>query len=394
MTKNVLVIGGGIIGLSVAYKYQLRFPNHKITVLEKESKVGLHQSGRNSGVLHCGLSYEPNSLKAKLAISGIKQMTEFCVTNNIDHEICGKVVIASNAIEVKTLEDLARRGEINGLNNLKFLTNSELLAREPHVSAKKALLVPDEGIVDYKGVQETLKYLIINNGGEIKQNEKVIGLNSINNNIVNTLKNEYEFDLLFNCSGLHTDRVYTKLTNLKPRVKIIPFRGEYFKFKDEYKYYINHLVYPVPDPKFPFLGVHFTRMINDDREVGPNAVLAMKREGYSNTDFSFTDLFETLTYKGLINFILKNSTFSFNEFKSSLLKDVFIKKAQKMIPDINSNMFEKGNSGVRAQAIERNGNLLMDFEIVKHKNQIHVLNAPSPGATASLSIADHVLTYI
>ena len=209
-----------------------------------------------------------------------------------------------------------------------------------------------------------------------------------------TNKDEYLFDLIFNCSGLHTDRVFENLTGLKPKIKIIPFRGEYFKFKNNFKNLVNHLIYPVPDPKFPFLGVHFTRMINGDREVGPNSVLAFKREGYKNTDISLHDLYDSLTYSGLIKFVLNNFSFSLNEFTTSLSKNLFIKKAKKMIPDVKSSMFEKGISGVRAQAVQKTGNLLMDFEIVKHKNQIHVLNAPSPGATASLSIADHILKYI
>ena len=394
MNKNVIVVGGGIIGLSIAYKYQLKYPKDNLIVLEKESDIGLHQSGRNSGVLHCGLYYKPNSLKAKLAVDGIKQMTDFCKVNEIDHDICGKVVVATNYDEVKALEGLASRGKINGLEKLKFLTKSELKKREPFVVSKKSLLVPQEGIVDYKKVQQTLKQIIISNGGQIMQNEKVICLNSSNKDVLETLKNEYKFDLLFNCAGLHADRIYTKLTKLKPQIKIIPFRGEYFKFKDNYKNYVNHLVYPVPDSKFPFLGVHFTRMINGDREVGPNAVLAMKREGYSNTEISFKDSFDSLTYEGLIKFVLNNFSFSLNEFKSSMSKNIFIKKAKKMIPDVNSDMFEKGTTGVRAQAVERNGNLLMDFNIVKHNNQIHVLNAPSPGATASLAIADYVLNNI
>ena len=392
MAKNIVIIGGGIIGLSVAFKYQKKFPNHKVVVIEKENKIGQHQSGRNSGVLHCGLYYKPGSLKAKLAVNGIKEMTDFCKKNQIDHEICGKVVVATNENEVKTLENLAIRGGLNGLKNLKFLNKNELAKREPHVYAKKALLVPEEGIVDFKAVQLKLKDLIIENGGKIIQNQRVTGLAS--ENILKTNKDEYLFNLIFNCSGLHTDRVFENLTGLKPKIKIIPFRGEYFKFKNNFKNLVNHLIYPVPDPKFPFLGVHFTRMINGDREVGPNSVLAFKREGYKNTDISLHDLYDSLTYSGLIKFVLNNFSFSLNEFTTSLSKNLFIKKAKKMIPDVKSSMFEKGISGVRAQAVQKTGNLLMDFEIVKHKNQIHVLNAPSPGATASLSIADHILKYI
>ena len=391
MKKSAVIIGGGIIGLSIAYKYQLKYPEHNVTVLEKEKKIGTHQSGRNSGVLHCGLYYKPNSLKAKLAVSGIRQMTKFCEENKIQHEICGKVVVATNNNESSTLDELAKRGKINGLKGLKFLSERELYEREPYVKAYKSLLVPEEGIVDFKAVQEKLKEKIIENGGNVYKNEKVIGLSNSNQNVVKTTSNKHFFDILFNCAGLHSDRIYTKLTRLKPKTKIIPFRGEYFKFKKDYQKYVNHLVYPVPDSKFPFLGVHFTRMIDGGKEVGPNAVLAMKREGYSNYDINLFDLFETITYEGFVKFVLNNLLFSINEFKSSISKKTFIRKVQKMMPEVNSNMFEKGISGVRAQAIQNNGTLSMDFEILRYNNQIHVLNAPSPGATASLSIADFIL---
>tara|TARA_Y100000766_G_C18900642_1_gene603247 strand:+ start:674 stop:1858 length:1185 start_codon:yes stop_codon:yes gene_type:complete len=394
MKKKALVIGGGIIGLSLAYKYQLKHPSHSVIVLEKEQMIGTHQSGRNSGVLHCGLYYKPNSLKAKLAVNGIRQMTKFCKDNMIEHEICGKVVVATDQKESKVLENLAKRGKINGLKGLKFLNKRDLNVREPYIKAYKSLLVPEEGIIDFKAVQNKLKEKIIEKGGSVFENEKVIGLSNTNQNIIQTIDNEYYFDILFNCSGLYSDRVFKKLTKLKPRIKIIPFRGEYFKFKNNYQGYINHLVYPVPDSKFPFLGVHFTRMIDGTREVGPNAVLAMKREGYSNFDVNIQDLFETITYKGFIKFVYNNFYFSLNEFKSSISKEKFIKKVKKMMPEVNSNMFEKGISGVRAQAIQNNGNLLMDFEIVSHNNQIHILNAPSPGATASLSIADHIINKL
>lgn len=389
--KNVIVIGGGIIGLSIAYKYLTKFPNHNLTLIEKEKQIGLHQSGRNSGVLHCGLYYKPNSLKANLAVSGIKQMTDFCIKNQINHDICGKVVVATNDNEIKVLENLAKRGNLNGLLGLKFLNNNELKKREPYVKAKKALLVPQEGIVDFKGVMKMLKKNIIDLGGNVFTGEKFFNLNLLKPNVINSESNEYKFDLLFNCAGLYTDRVFNILTKQKSPIKIIPFRGEYYKLKNNYMDFVNHLIYPVPDPKYPFLGVHYTRMINGDKEVGPNAVLAMKREGYNNTDFSIFDIIDSVTYRGLINFGLKNFSFALNELKSSFSKKDFIKKAKKLVPDVESHMFKKGISGVRAQAVEPNGNLLMDFKILNYQKQVHVLNAPSPGATASLAIADYIL---
>tara|TARA_Y100000768_G_scaffold379119_1_gene354436 strand:+ start:17857 stop:19047 length:1191 start_codon:yes stop_codon:yes gene_type:complete len=394
LKKNVVIVGGGLIGLALAYKYLLSYKKHKVILIEKEADLGFHQSGRNSGVLHCGLSYKPNTLKARLSVDGIKQMIDFCKVNEVNHDVCGKIVVANTDNEIKILENLAKRGFDNGLKKLKFLNNRELLNREPYVRSKKTLLVPDEGIVDFIAVQKELAKKIVSMGGKIILSEEVLGVSKNNNNELITNKNIYGFDLLFNCAGLFTDRIFKKLSKTKPSLKIIPFRGEYFKLKEEYKKYINHLVYPVPNPKFPFLGVHFTRMINGDRELGPNAVLATKREGYSNKDFSFYDFYDSVTYQGLIKFIIKNFNFSLNEFKSSLFKGVFIKRAQEMIPEINTEMFLKGKAGIRAQAVEKKGSLLMDFKIISHDNQIHVLNAPSPGATACLSIADYIINYI
>ncbi len=392
MSKRIAVIGGGIIGLATAYKLQIKYPQAKISLFEKENSIGQHQSGRNSGVLHCGLYYQPGSLKAKLAVSGIQQMTEFCSNNNISHDICGKIVVASNEREIKFLDDLADRGAKNGLTGLKFLTNSELKAREPFVSAEKALLVPEEGIVDYKEVMNTMATFIKLRGGELILNSKISSVvNKENTVVISDEKNEWEFDLIYNCTGLFSDRTYASFTAKKRPLRIVPFRGEYLMLKPEVKKLVNHLIYPVPDPEFPFLGVHFTRLINGEREVGPNAVFALKREGYTNKDFSFKDTIDSATYSGFLKFVTNNFAFSMNEFFSSLFIEQFLKKAKKLIPDIDASMFVKGTAGVRAQAMDSNGKLLMDFNIIREGNQIHVLNAPSPGATASLAIADYII---
>ncbi len=392
MSKRIAVIGGGIIGLATAYKLQIKYPQAKISLFEKENSIGQHQSGRNSGVLHCGLYYQPGSLKAKLAVSGIQQMTEFCSNNNISHDICGKIVVASNEREIKFLDDLAERGAKNGLTGLKFLTNSELKAREPFVSAEKALLVPEEGIVDYKEVMNTMATFIKSRGGELILNSKISTVvNKENTVVISDEKNEWEFDLIYNCTGLFSDRTYASFTAKKRPLRIVPFRGEYLMLKPEVKKLVNHLIYPVPDPEFPFLGVHFTRLINGEREVGPNAVFALKREGYTNKDFSFKDTIDSATYSGFLKFVINNFAFSMNEFFSSLFIEQFLKKAKKLIPDIDASMFVKGTAGVRAQAMDSNGKLLMDFNIIREGNQIHVLNAPSPGATASLAIADYII---
>lgn len=392
--KEIAIVGGGILGLAIGYHLSTSKSYFKISLFEKESEIGKHQSGNNSGVLHCGLYYQPGSLKAKLAVDGIREMISFCKKNDIEHDVCGKVVVANNDREVGFLNNLADRGYKNGLIGLKYLSNKMLQDREPNVKAKKALLVPEEGIVDYKEVMNTLSSFIFENGGDIYLNNKVESAKEINNSriLLKTNQIEKEFDIVINCAGLYSDRNYTNLTMKKSPIKIVPFRGEYMQIKDKYKDIVNHLIYPVPDPNYPFLGVHFTRMTNGTREVGPNAVLALKREGYKKTDFLFSDTYDSLTYKGFLNFITKNFSFAMGEFASSLSNKAFIQKAKKLIPDVEEYMFRKdGTAGVRAQALSPEGELIKDFKIIKDGNQIHVLNAPSPGATASLSIAKYII---
>lgn len=391
--RDIAILGGGIVGLAVAYNLSLVNTNLKIKVLEKESNVGDHQSGRNSGVLHCGLYYKPNSLKANLAVDGIKRMTNFCREFDVPHDICGKVVVATNKEESQRLDALHQNGLKNGLKGLKFLDAKELEKREPFVRGEKSLLVPEEGIVDYRGVMRVLKEQAELRGVEFHLNCKVKGISKNDSKIINieTSTKIFQTDYLVNCTGLFTDRIYKKFTGNTPPLKIVPFRGEYLSFKPSFENRVNHLVYPVPDPTFPFLGVHFTRMISGEREVGPNAVLALKREGYSNSEFSFADSIESLTYPGLLRFITKNFGFSMGEFYSSISKEAFMGKARKMMPSLEVNMLERGNSGVRAQAMEKEGRLNMDFSIERYGNQVHVLNAPSPGATSSLAIADYII---
>lgn len=393
MKKSVAVIGGGLIGLATAYKLLEKHPGLKLDVYEKEDRPGKHQSGRNSGVLHCGLYYQPGSLKAKLAVEGIREMTAFCKTHAIEHEICGKVVVASNQQQNETLRGLAKRGEANGLLGLKFLSSAELKEREPMVHATETLLVPEEGIVDYKAVMYKLVMLIEERGGVVHFNSPVWQVNeTMQHQVLVTISTGTQaYDRLVSCTGLHSDRTFSKYTGKKGPLRIVPFRGEYLSFKPEFEHMVNHLVYPVPDVKYPFLGVHFTRMITGEREVGPNAVLAFKREGYSNKDFNLKDTLESVTYVGFFNFLRKNFGFAMGEFASSLLMSSFIAKAKIMIPEVEASMLVKGTAGVRAQAMSSEGTLLMDFNIEREGNQIHVLNAPSPGATASFAIAEHVL---
>ena len=389
--KSIAVVGGGIIGLAVAYKLSQK--KVKVTVFEKEANEGLHQSGRNSGVLHCGLYYQPGSLKAELSVQGIREMIAFAKEHQIAHDICGKVVVATTDQEEKALDTLAQRGQKNGLSGLNYLSKTELKKREPFVRAQKALLVPEEGIIDYKEVMRVLIEKIKENNGTVYFQTPVNAINEETDKHVeiSTKNGQQIFDYVVVCGGLWSDKTYSNLTKEKSPLKIVPFRGEYLKFKSGFEDRVNHLVYPVPDAQYPFLGVHFTRMIDGSREVGPNAVLALKRDGYKRSSFSLLDTYDSLTYPGLIRFVAKNFRFSINEFKSSLFMKDFIAKAQKMIPDVNASMFERGPAGVRAQAISPEGELQMDFNVERSGRQIHVLNAPSPGATASLAIASHII---
>ena len=387
---NIAIVGGGIVGLALGYKLS-KIKGNKVHVYEKEKEVGFHQSGRNSGVLHCGLAYKPGSLKAKLAVSGIKQMVKYCVDYKINHDVCGKIVVASNEDEAKLLENTAQRGNLNGLKGLKYLNNRELKDREPFVSSHKTLLVPEEGIVDYKGVMMSMKENIINSGGRVFLDTKIEKVEENKNFIYINKNSSISYNTIIYTTGLQSDINFKKFTKNKLNAKIIPFRGEYYKLEEHAKKLVNHLVYPVGNPKFPFLGVHFTRMINGDREVGPNAVLAFKREGYKNSDISVNDMVDYLGYSGFLKFIGKNFSFCVNEFSTSILKSSFLKKTQKLIPDITNNDIIAGPAGVRAQGIDSSGNLMMDFEIKTHNNQIHIINAPSPAATSALSIADHII---
>lgn len=391
---RIIVIGGGIVGLATAFRLGQSLPDSSVTVLEKESGVGRHQSGHNSGVLHCGLYYKPGSLKARLAVTGIRQMVAFCREYAIPHEICGKLVVATNEEELARLQDLFDRGQKNGLQGLEMLGPGELREIEPHAAGIAAIRVPEEGIADYGAVCETLVRCVQAQGGQVVTQARVYRLERSGPTwVAQTAAEAYTADFIVNCAGLHCDRVCS-LAGEKPGAKIIPFRGEYYTLRPERRSLVRNLIYPVPDPRFPFLGVHFTRLIHGGIEAGPNAVLAFAREGYTKRDFSARDLIETLTYPGFWRFFGKYPRMCWNELRRSFSRELFCRSLQKLVPDILPDDLGPGGAGVRAQAISRVGETMQDFSFVKGERALHVLNAPSPGATASLAIGKEIANEV
>jgi L-2-hydroxyglutarate oxidase len=391
MPASFLIVGGGIVGLATAYRLGHKLPDASVTLLEKEDTVGKHQTGNNSGVLHCGLYYKPGSVKARLAVDGIRQMVAFCQENDIPHEVCGKLVVAASAEELPRLEDLFSRGTQNGLEGLRKLGREEMREIEPHVGGVAALRVPQEGIVDYHKVCAVLVGKIQGMNGRVITGAKVTRLRRSNSGwIAHTPKGEYEADFLINCAGLHSDRV-SEMAGERRTVRIVPFRGEYYKIRPERQSLVRNLIYPVPDPKFPFLGVHFTRLIHGGIEAGPNAVLAFAREGYRKTDINLRDLFDALTYSGVWKFLGRYPGMCWQEIKRSFSRDLFCRSLQRLVPEIQPDDLATGGAGVRAQAIWPTGDLVQDFHFVDQDKALHVLNAPSPGATASLAIGTAIV---
>ncbi|HEV7926781.1 MAG TPA: L-2-hydroxyglutarate oxidase [Verrucomicrobiae bacterium] len=393
-TKRIIIIGGGIVGLATAIKLSGRFPGAQVVVLEKEGDVGRHQSGNNSGVLHAGLYYKPGSLKARLAVSGIQEMIAFCKENGIRHEICGKLVVAVDETEVPRLHNLFERGQKNGLQGLRLLDRPRMLEIEPHVAGIAAVHVPQEGIVDFIQVCHAMVKKIEDAGGRVATHVCVKKIESQNGAwLVRAATGDWEADYVVNCAGLHCDRV-AAMAGEKRDVRIVPFRGEYFKIKTERQYLVRHLIYPVPDPQFPFLGVHFTRLIEGGVEAGPNAVLAGAREGYRKTDLNPVDLFDALSFSGLWRFISKHKRMSWEEIKRSFSRQLFCQALQRLVPEIRVEDLDHGGAGVRAQAMSPDGELLQDFCLVRRPRGLHVLNAPSPGATASLAIGGEITRIV
>jgi len=391
--KKFIIIGGGIVGLSVGKTLLDKYPHAEITLLEKESELACHQTGNNSGVIHSGIYYTPGSYKAEFAKAGSKSMRAFCLENDVKHDICGKVIVATNEAELPNLQALYKRGLDNGLP-VTLLEEAALKEKEPHVNAIKGIFVPTAGIVDYKDVSLKLAELIEEKGGTIALNTEVKAIHEKEDGVViETSDKTYYGDCLINCAGLQSDRI-AKMAGYNIDMKIFPFRGEYFYLKEEKHHLVNNLIYPVPNPDFPFLGVHFTRMMDGNVDVGPNAVPGFKREAYSKLSFDMKDFFEMITYPGFWKMGMANYKEGMEEVVRSFSKKLFVKNAQQLIPDITEADLVTAPAGVRAQALKKDGSLVDDFFIINGKNSIHVCNAPSPAATAALEIGKEIVAKI
>jgi L-2-hydroxyglutarate oxidase len=383
---SVVIVGGGIVGLAVALEITRRFPRLRLLLLEKEDGVGRHQSSHNSGVIHSGVYYKPGSLKAKLCITGAAAMVEFCREHGIPHQVCGKVIVATGEDQLPGLEELRRRGEANGIGGLRLIDADELRDIEPHASGPRALIVPSTGITDYAAVCAKYAELISAQGGSISTSTPVTGLKRHTGEIiVETKRGAFSTSSLINCAGLFSDRV-ARMAGDDPQVIIVPFRGEYYDLTRERLSLVRNLIYPVPDPRLPFLGVHFTRRINGSVDAGPNAVFAFRREGYRRADFSLRDLASSIAFPGFRKMAAKNWRSGLAEFHRSFSKSAFVRALQRLLPEVREEDLIPGGSGVRAQAVTRDGSLVDDFKFVPSERMLHVLNVPSPAATASLVI--------
>ena len=388
---DVVIIGGGIVGLATALQLKQQRPALRVVLIEKEPAVARHQTGHNSGVIHSGLYYKPGSLKAINCIRGYQMLIDFCNAEGIPYDLCGKIVVATKPDELPQLDTLYERGQQNGLGGLKKLSLAEMHEIEPHVSGVAGMFVPQTGIVDYKQVSEKYAQKFQQLGGDIRLAERVEQVTpGTSLSIVVTDKGRYETKLVVNCAGLYSDKIAQLTQREAVDVRIVPFRGEYFKIRPEKQYLVKNLIYPVPDPNFPFLGVHFTRMIHGGVEAGPNAVLAFQREGYTKSDVNLKELFETLSWPGFQKVAAKYWQTGLGEMYRSFSKAAFTKALQQLIPEVQETDLEEGGAGVRAQACDRTGGLLDDFAILETDKAINVINAPSPAATSSLSIGQTV----
>jgi L-2-hydroxyglutarate oxidase len=388
---NVIIIGGGAVGLGVALEITRRFPRQKLLLVEKEDKVARHQSGHNSGVIHSGVYYKPGSLKARLCVVGAAAMVEFCREHAVPHNVCGKVIVATGEEELPRLEELRKRGEANGLTGLRLIGPQELREFEPHAGGLQALLVSSTGVTDYALVCEKYAQLIVANGGTVRTSVAVTGIKrSAQEIVVETNTGAFATSSVINCAGLYSDRI-ARMAGDDPGIMIVPFRGEYYDLTPERASLVRALIYPVPDPRFPFLGVHFTRRITGRVDAGPNAVLALAREGYRHSDISARDLASSLAFPGFWRMAGKHWRNALGEWHRSLSKRAFVRALQRLLPEIRESDLVRGGSGVRAQALKPDGALLDDFQFVPSGKVLHVLNVPSPAATASLMIGKTIV---
>lgn len=390
MIYDIIVIGGGIVGLATALKIKEKQPQLKLAVIEKENQLSAHQTGHNSGVIHSGIYYKPGSLKALNCIRGYNMLLEFCNQYSVPYELCGKIIVATSPEEVPQLEKIIERGQQNGLTGLQRLSVEEMKEYEPHVHGVDAVFVPQTGIINYRAVAQKYAELIREKEGLIMLGEKVTDIQEEKStSTIITSHNRYNAHLVVNCAGLYSDKI-ARLTRKKLDLRIIPFRGEYYEIVQERQYLVRNLIYPVPDPNFPFLGVHFTRMIQGGVEAGPNAVLALQREGYTKSNINVPELLEILTWPGFQKVALKYWKTGLGEMYRSFSKPAFTKALQKLIPEIREEDLVPAEAGVRAQACDRKGGLLDDFLILEDDHAVHVCNAPSPAATSSLSVGETV----
>lgn len=387
---RITVIGAGAVGLATAFRILERWPEARLTVLEKEAHVAAHQTGNNSGVMHCGLAYRPGSFKARLAVRGIRQLVAFCQEHGVRHEVCGKLVVASREDQIPRLHDLRERGTANGLRGLEILPPERIREFEPHAAGVAALRVPEEGIVDYPGVCEALGRLIGARGGRVVLEARVRRLKRRGGEwVAETDRGEFVSDFLVACAGLQADRV-ARMAGGETGIRIVPFRGDYYRLRKEREHLVRNLIYPVADPRFPFLGVHFTRMIAGGVEAGPNAVLALAREGYSRTAFDLRDALDALAFPGLWRFVARHAGMCWAELRRAFSRRLFCRSLQSLVPEVQPEDLEPAGAGIRAQAMTPDGRLVEDFAFLELPRSVHVLNAPSPAATACLAIGEEV----
>ena len=389
---NAVIVGGGIIGLSTAMQLKMdKYPNWRVAVVEKDAELANHQTGHNSGVIHSGIYYRPDSHKARFCVGGKQALIEFCDENEIEYERCGKVIVANNEAEVGRLHNLYERGTANGVEGLEMIGPERLKEIEPHVAGIRALWAPTTGIIDYRKVASAYAGKFEQAGGDIFTSSPVQRVVQTQDGLaLETPKGIIETNHVINCAGLHADRV-ARMMGEDVDVRIVPFRGEYYTLKPESHHLVSGLVYPVPDPRFPFLGVHFTRNIHGYVEAGPNAVLALKREGYRKSDVDIGDAWDSFSYSGFWKMAARHWKTGIGEVHRSYSKGVFVHDLQTLIPEIEATDLAPGGAGVRAQAVAKNGALLDDFSILRGRHAVHVLNAPSPGATSSLAIGQHIV---